>query len=121
MKELSNQSSHKAHRFCLLSISPLPYKRGKKAISVNFGKLAWQTVGHQQLDNMEVCCTFRSIAGGVCGADSRDRKQEIRVMPLLTCSKDVSKHMSVLSFTGPEDEVDLILCRSGIFTKVRKG
>ena len=23
MKELSNQSSHKAHRFCLLSISPL--------------------------------------------------------------------------------------------------
>ena len=30
-------------------------------------------------------------------------------------------HMSVLSFTGPEDEVDLILCRSGIFTRSEKG
>ena len=117
MKELSNQSSHRAQCFCLLSISPLPCERGKQAISVNFRKLTWQTVGRQQLDNMEVCCTFRSIAGGVCGADSRDRKQEIRVIPLLTCAKDISKHMSVLSFTGPEDEVDLILCRSGIFTK----
>ena len=52
--------------------------------------------------------------------DSRDRKQEIHVVPLLTCSKDISKYMSVLSFTGPEDKVDLILCQSGIFTKSEK-
>ena len=89
---------------------------GGRRQSANFGKLTWETVGHQQVDNMEVCCTFRSIAGGVCGADSRARKQEIRVIPLVTCSKDISKHLSMLSFTGPEDEVDLILCRSGIFT-----
>ena len=36
--------------------------------SVNFGKLTWQAVGHQQLDNIEVCCTFRSIACGACRA-----------------------------------------------------
>ena len=69
---------------------------------------------------MEVCCTFQSIAGGVCGADSRDRKQEIFVVPLLTCSKDISRHMSMFSFTGPENEVDLILCRAGIFTESDK-
>ncbi|XP_015753959.1 PREDICTED: uncharacterized protein LOC107333644 [Acropora digitifera] len=69
---------------------------------------------------MEICCTFLSIAGRVCGADRRARKQEIRVIPLVTCSKDISKHMSMLSFTGPEDEVDLILCRSGIFTRSEK-
>ena len=36
--------------------------------SVNFGKR--QTVGHQLLGNIEVCCTFRSIAiaWGVCEA-----------------------------------------------------
>ena len=77
-------------------------------------------MGHQQVDNMEVCCTFRSIAGGVWGADNRARKQEIRVIPLVTCSKDISNYMSMLSITGPEDEVDLILYRSGIFTRSEK-
>ena len=103
----------------LLIVNQTPQCGGRRQ-SANFGKLTWQTVGHQQVDNMEVCCTFRSIAGGVCGADSRARKQEIRVIPLVTCSKDISKHMSMLSFTGPEDEVDLILCRSGIFTRSEK-
>ena len=36
---------------------------------------------------MENSGTSTSQYGGVCGAYSRDRKQEIRVVPLLTCSK----------------------------------
>ena len=76
--------------------------------SVNFGQLTRQTVGHQLLGNMEVCCTSWSIAWGVCGADSRDRKQEIGVIPLVTCYIFKHMYMSVLSYTGPEDEaVDL--------------
>ena len=30
-------------------------------------------------------------------------------------------YVSVISFNGSEDEADLILCRSGIFTKSEKG
>ena len=51
---------------------------------------------------------FRSIACGVCGADSKDRRQEIGVIALLTCSIFRHMYMSVLSFTGPGDEADLI-------------
>ena len=44
--------------------------RGGGMQSVNFGKLTRQTVGHQLLGNIKVCCTFRStaIAWGVCEA-----------------------------------------------------
>ena len=37
-----------------------------------------------------------------------DRKKEIVVIPLLTCSIFKHMYMSVLSFNGPEDEADLI-------------
>lgn len=40
--------------------------------------------------------------------DSRDRKEEIGVIPLLTCSIFKHMYMSVLSYTGPVDEADLI-------------
>ena len=66
---------------------------------------------------MEICCSFQSISGGVCGADSRDRKHAIRVVPLLSCSKVISQHRKMFLFSGPENEVDLILCRAGIFTR----
>jgi hypothetical protein len=66
---------------------------------------------------MEVCCSFKSIVGGLCGSDSRDRKHEVQVVPLLSCSKDISNHLSLFSFSGPENEVDLILCRASVFTR----
>ena len=31
----------------------------------------------------------------ICGADSRDTKKDIRVIPLLTCSKDIFKHIKM--------------------------
>ena len=60
----------------LLIVNETPQCGGTRQ-SANFGKLTWQTVGHQQVDNMEVCCTFRLIAGGVCGADSRATKNTV--------------------------------------------
>ena len=66
---------------------------------------------------MEICCLFQSIARGVFGADSKDRKHDIRVVPLLACSKDISQHREMFLFCRPENEVDLIPCRAGIFTR----
>ena len=64
---------------------------------------------------MEVCCSSKTITGGICGSDSRDRKKDIQVVPLSTCSKDIENHLSSYSFTGPVNEVELILCRAAIF------
>ena len=64
---------------------------------------------------MEVCCSFKTITGGICGSDSRDRKKDIQVVPLSACSKDIENHLSSYSFTGPVNEVELILCRAAIF------
>jgi hypothetical protein len=67
--------------------------------------------------NMEVCCSFKSIVGGACGPDSRDREQDVQVIPLMSCVKDISKHLTSYLFSGPENELDLILCLANIFTK----
>ena len=66
---------------------------------------------------MEVCCSFKSIVGGMCGSDTRDRKKETQIIPLLACSKAISNHTASLGFSGPIDEVDLILSRAAVFTQ----
>jgi len=86
---------------------PSPITGGGRQ-SLNFGKLIQQTVEHQQLDDMKACFAFWSITWGVCGADSRHRKQEIHVIPLLTCSIFKLMYVPMLSFTGLEDEADHI-------------
>ena len=79
----------------------------------------WQTVGHQQLDNMEVCCTFRSIAWGVSWADSRDRKQDwcYSVANIFYLQALVSAFI----YWSRGRSRPYIICRSGIFTKSGKG
>ena len=64
---------------------------------------------------MEVYCSFKTIIGGICGSDSRDKKQEVTVIPLVSCSRDITKHLGSLTFSGPENEIDLILSRAAIF------
>ena len=64
---------------------------------------------------MEVCCSFKSLVGGTCGSDSRVRRHEEQVVPLLSCNKEIANHLASWSFSGPESEVDLLLCRAGIF------
>ena len=61
----------------------------------------------------EICCSFKSIVGGQCSFDRKDRKGDTRVIPLISCQKDISGHLSTFKFSGPENEVDLILCRAG--------
>ena len=66
---------------------------------------------------MEVSCSFKSIVGGLCGADTRNREQDqVLVVPLLLCI-DITTHTASYSFSGPESKVDLILCRATIFTR----
>ena len=66
---------------------------------------------------MEGCCSFKSLVGGVCGCDAKDRNRDAKIVPLLSCDKDIDRHKSQYKFTGPEDEVDLILCRAAKFKK----
>ena len=66
-------------------------------------------------DKMEVYCSFKKIAGGICGYDSRDRKRQAEIVPLSSCKKDIAKHLTLFSFLGPPNEMDLILCRAAIF------
>ena len=66
---------------------------------------------------MESCCSFKALVGGVCGYDPKDRKRDCEIVPLLSCDMDINRHKSLYKFTGPEDEVELILCRAAKFTK----
>ena len=66
---------------------------------------------------MEGCCSFKAIVGGVCGYNLKDRKRDTEIAPLLSCNKDTDRHKSTYKFTGPEDEVELILCRAAKFSK----
>ena len=68
---------------------------------------------------MEGCCSFKSLVGGVCGCDAKDRNRDAKIVPLLSCDKDIDRHKSQYKFIGPEDEVDLILCRAAKFKKSR--
>ena len=58
---------------------------------------------------MENCCSFKALVGGVCGYDPKDRKRDSKIFPLLSCY--------LYKFSGPEDEVELILCRAAKFTE----
>ena len=64
---------------------------------------------------MEACCSFKSLVGRSCGFDVKDRKRQTQIVPLLSCTKNISKHLSTLSFSGPQNEIDLILSRAALF------
>lgn len=64
---------------------------------------------------MEACCSFKTIVGSNCGFDAKDRKRQTEIIPLMSCSKDIEKHLYALNFFGPENEVDLILSRAGMY------
>ena len=39
----------------------------------------------------------------------------MQVIPLIACKKDISSHLRSCKFSGPQNEVDLILCRAGLY------
>jgi len=66
---------------------------------------------------MEICCYFKSVVGGKCSFHRKDRaRYDTQVIPLLSCKKDITRHTSTYKFGGFENEVELILCRAGMFT-----
>ena len=62
---------------------------------------------------MEACCSLKSLVGSSCGFDAKDRNCQTQTVPLLSCPKNISKHLMKLSFSGPQNEIDLILSRAG--------
>ena len=64
---------------------------------------------------MDFFCFLRSVVGGICGYDKKDRNRDTQTVLLSSCNKDILKHTSALGFSGIEYEVELILCRAGIF------
>ena len=70
----------------------------------------------REQNKMDVCCSFKSLVGGQCSFDRRDRSPSIEVVPLLSCRKDITRHKSLWQFQDVKNEVDLILARAAMFT-----
>ena len=66
--------------------------------------------------NMEVCCSFKTLVGGLCSFDRRDKKQSTEIVPLLSCSKSISNHKSLWNFQDVDNEVELILARAAVLS-----
>ena len=66
---------------------------------------------------MEACCSLKSLVGSSCGFVAKDRKRQTQIVriPFLSCTKNISKHWSTLSFSGPQNEIDLVLSRAALF------
>ena len=70
----------------------------------------------REQNKMDVCCSCKSLVGGQCSFDRRDRNQSIEIVPLPSCSKDITRHKSLWQFQDVKNEVDLILARAAMFT-----
>ena len=76
---------------------------------------------------MDVCCLFKSLvswwaalaaaaAAAVCSFDRTDRVQSIEIVPLVSCSKDITWHKSLWQSQDAKSEIDLILaCAAMIY------
>ncbi len=65
---------------------------------------------------MEIHCALKTVVGGNCGHDPRDRQKSCSVVPLYACQKDISKHERTFRFFGLHNKVDLTLSQAGVFT-----
>ena len=62
-------------------------------------------------------CSFQEIVGGKCGFSSKDKEKSVKLIPLLNCTSNIDKHKSALAFTDVQNEVELILARSRLFSR----
>ena len=69
------------------------------------------------LSIMELVRLSLSAVRSSCSFDAKDRKRQTQIIPLLSCSKDISRHLSSHSFSQVKDEIDLILSRVAWFDK----
>lgn len=65
---------------------------------------------------MDVCCSLKSLVGGQCSFDRRDRNQSTEIVLLLSCTKNITRHKSLWQFHDVESEMELILARAAMFT-----
>ena len=66
---------------------------------------------------MEGSCSLKALVSGVCDFSDKDRKRQTGIILLLSCNRKIVNHKSTYKFTGPEYEVDLILCWAAKFTR----
>ena len=60
-------------------------------------------------------CTFSLLVGGECGADPKSKTTSHKILPLVSCSKNISSHKKQLQFSGCKTEIELILAQSACF------
>ena len=65
---------------------------------------------------LHTCCSQRSV---VYGESSRNANHTMEncTPRIILYTKNIASHKSAFKFTGPEDEIDLILCQPSMFTK----
>jgi len=68
---------------------------------------------------MENTCSFFAITGGQCGYDRRDRSKSVKCVSLISCERDITGHKSSLAIHDVDNEIDLILARSSIYSRPR--
>ena len=65
---------------------------------------------------MVACYSLKSLLGSSFGFDAKDRKRQTQIVRItfLSCTKNISKHWSTLSFSGLQNEIDLVLSREAL-------
>ena len=106
-------------------LSVILYKRRYPALESHCSQIVRQNRSEQHLLKvvlliMEAYCSFKSIVDSPCGYDAKDQKRQTKIIPLLSCSKDITGHLSSHRFLGVKDEIDLILSRVAWFDKPKE-
>ena len=72
---------------------------------------------------MEACCSLKSLVGSSCGFDAKDIKRQTQIVriPFLSCTMNISKQWSTLSFSGLQNEIDLVLSREALVDQAEEG
>ncbi len=63
---------------------------------------------------MEATCSFKKRIGGICSSDKRYEREV--VVPLVSCERDISRHISSVGVSDVQSEVELILARASVFS-----
>ena len=89
---------------------------------VDYRKRNKRTSHLTNLVNMEACCSSKSFVGSSCGFDAKDRKRQTQNVPIpfLSCTKNISKHWSTLSFSGLQNEINFVLSRAALFDQAEE-
>ena len=63
-----------------------------------------------------MACSFARYSGSPCGKNPR-YSGDSDIVSLASCQKDITSHLSYYKFGGIENEHELILARTGTFSK----